>query len=65
MCENCAKSDLSKLAPILKEFEGDDHALISILQKAQDVYGYLPTDVIYTIAAYTGNSPAKVMGQDW
>ena len=46
MCENCAKSDLSKLAPIFKEFEGDDHALISMLQKAQEAYGYLPTDVM-------------------
>ena len=62
MCENCANSDLSKLAPILKEHEGDDHALISILQKAQEAYGYLPTDVMYAIAAHVGESPAKVMG---
>ena len=62
MCESCTKSDLTKLAPVLKEFEGDDHALISILQKAQDIYGHLPADVIYEIAAKTGNSPAKVMG---
>lgn len=62
MCENCQKSDLSKLTPILEEFSGDKYALISILQKAQEFYGYLPTDVIYEIAEKTSVSPAKVMG---
>ena len=62
MCDCCEKSDLSKLTPVFEAFAGDDHALISILQKAQDIYGYLPTDVLYAIAEKTGNSPAKVMG---
>ena len=62
MCENCAKSDLTKLDAVFKEFEGDGHALISILQKAQEIYGYLPTDVIYAVAEHVGVSPAKVMG---
>lgn len=62
MCENCKKSDLSKLAPIFEEFSGESHTLISILQKAQEIYGYLPTDVIYEIAEKTSLSPAKVMG---
>ena len=35
MCECCEKSDLSKLTPVFEAFAGDDHALISILQKAQ------------------------------
>ena len=62
MCENCAKSDLTKLDAVFKEFEGDNHALISILQKAQEIYGYLPVDVIYAVADHVGVSPAKVMG---
>ena len=62
MCDCCEKSDLSKLTPVFEAFAGDDHALISILQKAQEIYGYLPTDVLYAIAEKTGNSPAKVMG---
>ena len=62
MCENCEKSDLSLLTPVFEAFAGDDHALISILQKAQEIYGYLPTDVLYVIAEKTGKSPAKVMG---
>ena len=60
MCENCAKSDLTKLDAVFKEFEGDSHALISILQKAQEIYGYLPTDVLWHIAEETGIKPAKV-----
>jgi NADH-quinone oxidoreductase subunit E len=50
------------LEPVFEEFAGDSHALISVLQKAQEIYGYLPTDVMYEIAARTGVSPAKVMG---
>ncbi|MDD6251959.1 MAG: NADH-quinone oxidoreductase subunit NuoE [Ruminococcus sp.] len=63
MCScNCKKSDLSLLAPVLSEYASQKGALITILQKAQDIYGYLPTDVIYHIAEKTGNTPAKVMG---
>jgi NADH-quinone oxidoreductase subunit E len=50
------------LEPVFEEFAGDSHALISVLQKAQEIYGYLPVDVMYEIAARTGVSPAKVMG---
>jgi NADH-quinone oxidoreductase subunit E len=50
------------LEPVFGEFAGDSHALISVLQKAQEIYGYLPVDVMYEIAARTGVSPAKVMG---
>ncbi len=63
---NCScsstKSDLSLLAPVLSEYKDTKGALITILQKAQDIYGYLPTDVIYHVAEQTGNTPAKVMG---
>ena len=34
-------------------------SLITILQEAQAIYGYLPEDVIYHVAARTGNSPAR------
>ena len=37
-------------------------SLITVLQKAQEIYGYLPTDVIYHIAAVMGTTPAEVMG---
>lgn len=61
MCE-CQKSDLSRIAPILEEYKNSSGNLITILQKAQEIYGYLPTDVIYKIAEETGSTPAKVMG---
>ncbi len=43
-------------------FNKDAGNLIGILQKTQDIYGYLPADVIYYVAAQTGSTPAKVMG---
>ncbi|MBQ7999620.1 MAG: NADH-quinone oxidoreductase subunit NuoE [Ruminococcus sp.] len=61
-CCNHTNSDLSLLEPVLSEYKGVKGSLITVLQKAQDIYGYLPTDVIYHIAEATGNTPAKVMG---
>lgn len=54
--------DLSKLAPILAAYAGTKGSLITILQQAQEIYGYLPMDVIYHIAEATGSTPAKVLG---
>ena len=62
MCKDCSNSDLSLLEPVFAEFDGDGHALVTILQRAQEIYGYLPTDVIYRIAERQGVSPAKVLG---
>ena len=63
MCNcNCAKSDLSLLKDVLDEYASVKGSLITILQKAQDIYGYLPTDVIYHIAESVGTTPAEVMG---
>ena len=62
MCGNCIGSDLSKLCDIFDNMEANGDNLITVLQKAQDIYGYLPTDVLYEIAEKTGNSPAKVLG---
>ncbi len=59
---NHEHSDLTLIEPILKEYASVKGSLITILQKAQDIYGYLPTDVIYHIAERTGATPARVMG---
>ena len=61
---NChgPQSDFSLLKPTLDEYAQVPGSLITILQKAQDIYGYLPLDVMYYIGEKTGNSPAKVMG---
>ena len=61
-CCNCKKSDLSLIKAVLDKYADVDGSLITILQHAQDIYGYLPTDVIYHIAERTGSTPAKVMG---
>lgn len=65
MCQcNCTgpKSDLSPLGSVLKEYGGVSSNLITILQKAQSIYGYLPKDVMYHIAENVGVTPAEVMG---
>ena len=62
-CCHCNQhSDLSLLKDVLAQYKDTKGSLITILQKAQDIYGYLPTDVIYHVAEQTGNTPAKVMG---
>lgn len=55
-------SDLSLIKPILDKYKNDSGSLISILQAAQDAYGYLPKDIIYHIAKETDCTPARVMG---
>ncbi|MDD6808319.1 MAG: NADH-quinone oxidoreductase subunit NuoE [Oscillospiraceae bacterium] len=55
-------SDLSLIRETLDHYKNIPGSLIAILQKAQDIYGYLPVDVIYHIAEETGVAPAKVMG---
>lgn len=60
-CKNVS-SDLSLIKDTLDHYKSIPGSLIAILQKAQDIYGYLPIDVIYHIAEETGVAPAKVMG---
>lgn len=55
-------SDLSKLDKVFEEYENLPENLISVLQKAQEIYGFLPRDVIYHVAEKLGVTPAKVMG---
>ncbi len=56
------KSDLSLLTAVLDTYADVDGSLITILQKAQEIYGYLPQDVIRHISERTGVPPAKIMG---
>lgn len=62
MCSDCKKSDLTLLDGIIDELGTDSGSLITVLQRAQEVYGYLPTDVMYAVAERLGVSPARVMG---
>ncbi|GMU22745.1 MAG: NADH dehydrogenase [Phycisphaerae bacterium] len=45
--------DLSRLDRILEEFKGRKGAVIPILQRAQDAYGYLPRPVLAYISQKT------------
>jgi len=54
--------DIALLEPVLNKYAGAEGSLITILQKAQDIYGYLPVDLLAYIAHRTGIKPAKVMG---
>lgn len=63
MCGNdCKDEKMKTLDAVLEEYGHDAGSLISILQKAQEIYGYLPAEIIYYVAAQTGTTPAKVMG---
>jgi len=54
--------DLNLLSPIFERYRGQKGALIPILQKAQDVYGYLPREVLQEIADYMDVSLGNVYG---
>ncbi|MBQ3531369.1 MAG: NADH-quinone oxidoreductase subunit NuoE [Oscillospiraceae bacterium] len=59
---NIPQSNFKPLEPVLTEYAKIPGSLITILQKAQEIYGYLPKDVIYHIAEKVGTTPAEVMG---
>ena len=62
-CCGCGGQEpFAALAPVLEEYGGVPGSLITILQKAQDLYGYLSEEVIRHIAQATGTQPAKVYG---
>lgn len=62
MCSDCKKSDLSLLDPVFDELGNSEGSLITVLQRAQEIYGYLPTDVMYAVADRLSVSLARVMG---
>ena len=62
MCCNHENVDLSLLKDVLATYADVKGSLITILQKTQEIYGYIPTDAIYHIAEKTGLTPAKILG---
>ncbi len=62
MCCNHEKVDLSLLEDVLAHYADVKGSLITILQKTQEIYGYIPIDAVYHISARTGLTPAKIMG---
>ncbi len=58
----CKKPDFSQLEPVLDAYAKIPGSLITILQKAQDIYGYLSMDAINYISERTGIKPAQIYG---
>jgi NADH-quinone oxidoreductase subunit E len=54
--------EFEKLDQIIDEYLEVQGNLIIILQKAQEIFGYLPRDVIRHISRRTGHTQAKIYG---
>ncbi len=54
--------DLSLIDSVLNEYANIKGSLITILQKTQDIYGYLPEDAIRKISEATGIAESEIMG---
>ena len=54
--------DFEPLNKVIDEFGGKNGTLIPILQKAQDIYGYLPPPVLNHISDKTGVPLSQVYG---
>jgi NADH:ubiquinone oxidoreductase subunit E len=54
--------DLGPLEKILKEFRGQKGAVIPILQRTQDAYGYLPKEILLAISKKTGIPLSRLYG---
>ncbi|MEW5947478.1 MAG: NADH-quinone oxidoreductase subunit NuoE [bacterium] len=53
---------LDKLGAIIGEFKGRKWALIPMLQRVQDEYGYIPEQAIEPVAEAAGLFPSQVYG---
>ena len=47
---------------LLEEWKGIKGNVIPLLQKTQDIYGYLPQPAMLDIARVTGKTPAEIYG---
>lgn len=56
------KFEKNLLEPVLAELSDKKGSLITILQKTQDIYGYLPKEAICLISERTGIAESEIMG---
>ncbi len=54
--------DLSPLDEVLDTYAGQKGALIPILQRTQEIYGYLPPDALKKISRETNTPLSKIYG---
>jgi NADH-quinone oxidoreductase subunit E len=62
MADKFAERDLARLDELLAELGGTKGTLIPILQKAQDIFGYLPREVLITISERTHIPISQIFG---
>jgi NADH-quinone oxidoreductase subunit E len=60
--DESAAIDLAALDEVFARLEGQPGALIPVLQKAQEIYGYVPPEVLQDIADRLNISLGKVYG---
>jgi NADH-quinone oxidoreductase E subunit len=56
------KIDLAKITPLVEEYRGQKWALIPLLQKVQEEFGYIPPETIGPIAEALNLFPSEVQG---
>ena len=54
----CPDADFTELAPVLEKYATVPGSLITILQQAQQIYGYLSEEAILYISILRGILPA-------
>ncbi len=54
--------DPSRIMPIIETYKPIEGSLITVLQKAQELFSYLPLDLLQYIAIQLDVKPAKVLG---
>jgi NADH-quinone oxidoreductase subunit E len=59
---NNTEVDLTLMIDVLSRFKNQAGSLVTVLQKGQDIYGYLPLAVLRHRADQMGIKPAKVYG---
>jgi NADH-quinone oxidoreductase subunit E len=62
MIQDFTTLDMAPLDSILEEYAGQRGAVIPILQHAQEVYGYLPKEVLAEISKRTGIPLSRLIG---
>lgn len=62
MSADLKEADVKKLDEMLAGFDDAKGSLIAILQKAQDIFGYLPRSALVHISERTGISLSKIFG---
>ena len=61
-CECCKRADLSRIAGEIEKAKTAPGSLISVLQAAQEAYGWLSQELLAAIAVELEIPPAKVLG---